>query len=406
MYAIFISKVPSLDSKIEINDAAQGTTEIEDDLNPAHNVQDLPARRKTSRKVLQARCRVLLNKIIGLTYLLKDEPSLVKFEGQLQKMFKQTEQLVKSDNGVVLESDEKMRKKRKLTKSSRKGDESTKIKRSKKVAKDDKDCLPKRKYGKPRHPFAKRVGRHAEIMRKQYRVNIPIGRVPTTVSTKVTENTSKNIIDLTSINDSSGTVNASCETIWVPSLGLRKEDESILQNNGTWLNDSIINAAQDLLHRQFPYVNGLVNSLCVASKKSAPCPLTGIGIQIHNSGNMHWLVSTVVNGEITVYDSLKPTIPSALSPQLQHVYGDKSGEPVRVKVYMCQKQNGESDCGLFAIANALALAKGVSLKTVVFSQLQMRSHLHNCLQNELLTMFPHKLIKNNDATELKSFIIS
>ena len=87
--------------------------------------------------------------------------------------------------------------------------------------------------------------------------------------------------------------------------------------------------------------------------------------------NMHWLVSTVFNGEITVYDSLKPTMPSALS--LQHVYGDKSGEPVRVKVYMCQKQNAESDCGFFAIANALALAKGVSLKTVVFSQLQMRS---------------------------------
>ena len=112
------------------------------------------------------------------------------------------------------------------------------------------------------------------------------------------------------------------------------------------------------------------------------------------------------NGEITVYDSLKPTMSSALSHQLQHVYGDKSGEPVRVKVYMCQKQNAESDCGLFAIANALALAKGVSLKTVVFSQSQMRSHLHNCLQNELLTMFPHKLIENNAATEVKSFIIS
>ena len=40
------------------------------------------------------------------------------------------------------------------------------------------------------------------------------------------------------------------------------------------------------------------------------------------------------NGEITVYDSLKPTMPSALSHQLQHVYGDKSGEPVRVKVYV------------------------------------------------------------------------
>ena len=164
MYAIFKSKVPSLDSENEINDAVQGTTEIGGDLNPVHKVQDLPGRRKTSRKVLQARCRVLSKKVTGLTYLLKDEPSLVKLEGQLQNMLKQTEQLVNSDNGVVLESDEKMRKKRKLPKSSRKGEESAKIKRLKKVPTDDKDCLSERKYGKPRHPYAKRVGRRAEIM--------------------------------------------------------------------------------------------------------------------------------------------------------------------------------------------------------------------------------------------------
>ena len=44
MYAIFKSKVPSLDSENEINDAVQGTTEIGGDLNPVHKVQDLPAR--------------------------------------------------------------------------------------------------------------------------------------------------------------------------------------------------------------------------------------------------------------------------------------------------------------------------------------------------------------------------
>ena len=60
-------------------------------------------------------------------------------------MFKQTEQLVISENGVVLESDENMRKKRKLPKSSRKGEESAKIKKLKKVPKDDKDCLSERK---------------------------------------------------------------------------------------------------------------------------------------------------------------------------------------------------------------------------------------------------------------------
>ena len=47
-------------------------------------------------------------------------------------------------------------------------------KRARKEKADVKDCLPERKYGKPHHPFAKRFGCRAYIMRKQYRVNIPV----------------------------------------------------------------------------------------------------------------------------------------------------------------------------------------------------------------------------------------
>jgi hypothetical protein len=47
--------------------------------------------------------------------------------------------------------------------------------------------------------------------------------------------------------------------MWVPSLGLRKEDEDILQSNRAWLNDSIINSAQR------PYIQTV--SKCEGSSK-------------------------------------------------------------------------------------------------------------------------------------------
>lgn len=389
------------------------TTFEEEGLNDPGRTQDLPPRRKTSKKLLQAKCRVILKKVNGLTYLLKDTPSLEKLEGQLQQIFKETEQLVKSDEGIVLENEngQKRRNKRKATTSSTNSNEEGNIRqKSSKTARkekaDVKDCLPERKYGKPRHPFAKRVGRRAEIMRKQYKVNIPINKVSARAIPQSVTTPPKNVVDLTCQDDSAE--KSSCNTIWVPSLGLRKEDEEILQGN-QWLNDSIINSAQDLIHKQFPNVMGLANSLRVASKKSPPCPLTATcGIQIHHSGNMHWVVSSVSDGKITVYDSLKPSISSMLGCQLLHVYRNRKEEhqPVRVKACMCQNQTGESDCGLFAIANALALAKGISLKNVVFFQLQMRSHLHQCLQNQLLTIFPHTSAENNVVIEAKSFIIS
>lgn len=410
----FYFKLSSLASGNAISGVTNENTtfEAEDGLNDPGKTQDLPPRRKTSKKLLQAKCRVILKKVNGLTYLLKDTPSLEKLEGQLQQIFKETEQLVKSDKGIVLENEtgQKKRKKRKATTSSTNEERNMRKKlpkRARKEKADVKDCLPERKYGKPRHPFAKRVGRRAEIMRKQYRVNIPVNKVPARTIPKYVKNPPKNVVDLTCQDDNAEKPSRS--TMWVPSLGLRKEDEDILQSNHAWLNDSIINSAQDLIRKQFPNVKGLANSLRVASKKSPPCPSTATcGIQIHHSGNMHWVVSSVSGGNITVYDSMKPSISSTLGCQLLHVYSDRTDEhqPVRVKACMCQNQIGESDCGLFAIANALALAKGISLRNLVFFQSQMRSHLHQCLQNQLLTMFPHKLTENNVVIEAKSFIIS
>ena len=53
-------------------------------------------------------------------------------------------------------------------------------------------------------------------------------------------------------------------------------------------------------------------------------------------------------------------------------------------------QAGGSDCGLFAIANAVALASGQSPGMFQYDQQRMRHHLWKCFQNRKIAPFPVK----------------
>ena len=147
-----------------------------DDSLPAtksNTTKSLPPRRKTNNKLLQAKCRVILKKINGLTYLIKDIGSLTKLEKQLQEIFKEMEQMVKSDKGILLESENrqkrKAKKKRKSTTSTTQEDTNVCGKPKKRLRKEIKKVkgnLPEQKYGRPCRPYYKRVGSHAEMMKK------------------------------------------------------------------------------------------------------------------------------------------------------------------------------------------------------------------------------------------------
>ena len=51
-------------------------------------------------------------------------------------------------------------------------------------------------------------------------------------------------------------------------------------------------------------------------------------------------------------------------------------------------QQGGQDCGLFAIAFMYALCTGKDPHLCSFDQLQMRCHLHSCLQSQTMSEFP------------------
>ena len=66
--------------------------------------------------------------------------------------------------------------------------------------------------------------------------------------------------------------------------------------------------------------------------------------------------------------------------------------------WLHQMQDGSSDCGLFTIAFATALASGIQPVRCFFNQGAMRSHLTKCLHEQNMTEFP---IKKTRHTELK-----
>ena len=188
------------------------------------------------------------------------------------------EQMVKSDEGMVLECEEgqKPKKKRKSTTSSTQEHANVGGKPKRRLRKEKdrvKGSLPYRKYGKLRHPCSKRVGSYAEMLKNYYRVNIPVNAPDTkdTISKKEKHGAAMNhSTDLTNLN---GTEQSRCDTMCIPNLGLRKEDEKILQNRHAWLNNSLINSSHNLLGKQFPNTKGSRKLSLCSCKKITPMPI-------------------------------------------------------------------------------------------------------------------------------------
>ena len=67
-----------------------------------------------------------------------------------------------------------------------------------------------------------------------------------------------------------------------------------------------------------------------------------------------------------------------------------SAERLVVDIMDIQQQKGGSDCRLFAIANALC--HGTDPSCIVWKQSEMRKHLHYCITQGQLDLFPHDII--------------
>lgn len=177
-------------------------------------------------------------------------------------------------------------------------------------------------------------------------------------------------------------------SLWKKSLSLSVHQKTLLQE-GEWLDDLIINAAQKLLRRQFPRVRGLQDTTAIVSNKGIVLPSGAIQI-LHIRSN-HW-VCLQVNADrsaVHFYDSLYSTIPTTVADHIiDLVHSDKPR--LKILTMNMQVQEGGKDCGLFAIAVATSLCFGEDPTTLTYNQERMRHHLLSCFDKQKITLFPKK----------------
>ncbi len=187
---------------------------------------------------------------------------------------------------------------------------------------------------------------------------------------------------------------------------LTVSDKAELQS-GKWLSDSIINAAQNLVSRENPFLGGLMDTVTLASGH-VNSPVYNEAIQCHHLKN-HWVTSASIGNKIVVYDSMKMPLQPILKKQLVDLYrchaSTLEGE-IQITFKIAQFQMGSNDCGLFAIANMFSLASGIDPASISYHQDQMRPHLINCFEKQEMSMFPHQVLISNHSLHVANVTIS
>eukprot|EP00058_Branchiostoma_floridae_P013786 XP_002599274.1 hypothetical protein BRAFLDRAFT_64376 [Branchiostoma floridae] len=176
-----------------------------------------------------------------------------------------------------------------------------------------------------------------------------------------------------------------------PSVKLSNHDKATLAF-GEMLTDDHIQAAQILLRRQYPALQGL-EAPAVGHCEDGFAKMTGKGLQIHHNSSQHWVLSSCAGGQVRLYDSLGVAMTPSLQIQLYQSYAafaDQARKVLTVILPDIQRQKNVFDCGLFAIAWAVDIAEGQDVSRVVYDVKKMRSHLETCFELGKLTPFPRK----------------
>lgn len=169
---------------------------------------------------------------------------------------------------------------------------------------------------------------------------------------------------------------------------------TILKKN-YWLTDEHMDHGQWLISKQFPKMKGFHSVLAFEGK--TPKVEKGLKdfVQIVNIGGNHWVTVTNIRCEenrIKVYDTLYRSMSNTDKFKLAALL-NTSLESMVIEWPSVQIQEGDSDCGLFAMAIALALCNGQDPCQQSYDQNVMRVHLASCFQCEEIATFPVSKVK-------------
>ncbi len=192
---------------------------------------------------------------------------------------------------------------------------------------------------------------------------------------------------------SSGDECAVADGKWLPELFLRADDKELIET-GRWLTDKHVTAAQMLLQKDFPQVNGLQET--TLAETGGWKILVTEGVQILNDSNQHWVCVSTIGcppNTIDIYDSsfkkVTPNIIKQISLFL-HCWAPY----FTIRIISAQLQQGGSDCALFAIATATCLCHGESPNSILWDQKLMRAHLLKSFEQGKMLPFPGRALQD------------
>ena len=137
--------------------------------------------------------------------------------------------------------------------------------------------------------------------------------------------------------------------------------ESIIM--GAELSDLHINLAQRILKEQFSHINGLESTLLQGKRHTLTEDMVKNKLQIiHCLERHHWVTASTVNNapvEVTVMASIFKSIDQETKLTISNLFQPTgSSNQLKIKLIKTQRQKGNKDCGLFAIAMATTIAFG------------------------------------------------
>ena len=133
-------------------------------------------------------------------------------------------------------------------------------------------------------------------------------------------------------------------------------------------------------------MNGLVYTDLFMFKKASVVNSPFVNILYLDLSKHFVCVSDVFceSGRVKVYDSLKHD--GVVSDELKNLVECLYGGACEIEIVDVQQQT-ECECGVFAIAFALCIVKGLNPENVSFKR-GMREHLLKCMNDDCLTLFP------------------
>lgn len=193
-------------------------------------------------------------------------------------------------------------------------------------------------------------------------------------------------VDLTKIKESSKSVD-----YWKKELNLFPSDKHCIESGG-WLNDNIIMAAQVLMQRKYPQINGLQTPILGETLAFDVHVAGSQFVQVLNVSRNHWIMVTSIGcdvpNQVKVYDSLPSMdVPWRTKQQIASLLFSNCHE-IKLLFPNVQLQQGSMDCGLFALAFSVSLCAGQDPSTTNYIQNQFRNHLLSCLEASEISPFP------------------